>query len=143
MKKVSFSLLVLVLIGIGGYAIYSYTRKVKSAGKYKPAVTLPIDSLTHLFSKNPQAFESTYKEMVIRITGNIEKIEKQSETVLTIQFPESNGYVVHCELQEAGVTLKGINTICLDCFYVGYEEGMPEMGVPSILRFNRCNFCNK
>jgi len=134
-------LLFLFLLIAVGYGIYSYTRKVKSAGNYKPVATFSIDSLTKHFAANPESFETTYREKVIRIRGNAEKVEQQSASVVTILFPETNGYVVHCEVQKSAILPQ--NTLCLDCFYVGHEKGMEEMGIPSLLRFNRCEVCNE
>lgn len=117
MKKIAFALLVLAILGIGGYYYMTHYYGVKDYSSTKAEYTLTSDALKSEFTANETAATTKYVNKAVLVSGNVTE-----NTGTNINFAG-----VSCKLSAPDSSVKAGDQVKIQGRLVGYDSLLEEV----------------
>jgi len=139
-KYLLLTLLVITLIGVF-YGLFIYFEPVKDIATQKTDIKLTDKLMLAEFNKNNSLADSTYKNKIMELSGNIKKTEINDSTY-NIILDDGGNYIIiaSCvaDTKSKLLTLKEGNTITLKGIYNGYVINDETFMIPAEIKIDKC-----
>ena len=94
-------ILLLIVIGIGAFGYYNYTKPLESVDDMATDVSLSSDQLLMAFESNETQANADYLDKVLSVSGNVGKVEnKDGKSTIYLETENDLSYVI-CQLDDS------------------------------------------
>jgi hypothetical protein len=144
MKRTLLYLLLIVVLGAGGFALYTYFKPAADITKKKAELEVSSEELISAFEVNPDDAHNTYTGKVILVSGKVFASENMEGAQSGITFDLGSDYIITFQMASSfEQPFEPGTDLLIKGQYNGYLAPDDMFGMPGNIQMTQCTVESK